>query len=254
MAILNFKMAENFSNNLPTLELFVPILNEEEELEGNVTRLLTHFKSLFDISISPLSKVVVVDNGSTDNSVAIMLKLLPLNPSLGLVTTSVRGKGHAVKIGFLQSEADLVGFVDLDLSPDITRIASFVDEIVKNKYDYVIASRYMPGSIVSRGWLRSFTSRVYRLIFKYYLGLRVSDANCGLKIGKREELNLAFTNVESKGWFFDVELLHYVMKNRLAVKEMPITWVDDDDSRVKILRATLETLDLIIKFKKRITK
>lgn len=241
-------------NHLPTLELFVPILNEEDELEGNIIRLLNHFKTLFDSSISPLSKVIVVDNGSTDNSVAIMLKLLSLNPSLGLVTTSIRGKGHAVKIGFLQSEADLVGFVDLDLSPDITRIASFVDEIVSNNYDFVIASRYLPGSIVSRAWLRSFTSRVYRIIFKYYLGLRVSDANCGLKIGKRKELNLAFNKVESKGWFFDVELLHYVMQNRLAVKEMPITWVDDDDSRVKLVSATLETLDLIFKFKKRISK
>lgn len=242
------------NSHLPTLELFVPILNEEDELEDNIIRLLNHFKTLFDNSISPLSKVVVVDNGSTDNSVAIMLKLLSLNPSLGLVTTSIRGKGHAVKIGFLQSEADLVGFVDLDLSPDITRIASFVDEIVDKNYDFVIASRYMPGSIVSRGWLRSFTSRVYRIIFKYYLGLRVSDANCGLKIGKRKELNLAFNKVESKGWFFDVELLHYAMKNRLAVKEMPITWVDDDDSRVNLVRATLETLDLILKFKKRISK
>ena len=253
MVTSNFKMIDK-SRHLPTLELFVPILNEEDELEGNIIRLLNYFKTLFDNSISPLSKVVVVDNGSTDNSVAIMLKLLSVHPSLGLVTTSTRGKGHAVKIGFLQSEADLVGFVDLDLSPDITRIASFVDEIVYNSYDFVIASRYMPGSVVSRGWLRSFTSRVYRIIFKYYLGLRVSDANCGLKIGKRKELNLAFSKVESKGWFFDVELLHYVMKNRLAVKEMPITWVDDDDSRVKIARATLETLDLIIKFKKRITK
>jgi len=238
---------------LPTFELFVPILNEEAELEENLDKLLAYFKTLFGTVISKESKVIVVDNGSTDNSVAIMLKLLAVDPALGLVTTSMKGKGNAIKMGFSNSPADLVGFVDLDLSPDITRIESFIIEIQDNDADFVIASRYLPGSIVKRGWLRSFTSRVHRLIFKYYLGLKVSDANCGLKIGKKDLINDSFRSVESKGWFFDVELLHYALENGLKVKEMPITWVDDNDSRVNLLPATFETLSLVIKFKKRIT-
>ena len=243
----------SIKNEPPILDLFVPILNEEAELEENLTRLVSYYKTLFGIFISPLSKIVVVDNGSTDSSIQIMLRLITLEPVLGLTTTSVRGKGYAVKLGFSQSHAEYVGFIDLDLSPDFTRISTFVTELSSPKVDFVIASRYLPGSFVKRGWLRSFTSRVYKLIFKYYLGLRVSDANCGLKIGKRKPLNATFEKVESRGWFFDVELLHYALSDGLIIKELPITWIDDDDSRVEIISATIETLKTIYKFKEKIT-
>ena len=117
-------------------------------------------------------------------------------------------------------------------------------------FDILIGSRLLKDSkVYGRSFKRDFISKTYSLIFRIILGTKFKDAQCGFKIAKRESIQDILKNVKDNGWFFDTELLYKSEKYGLSIKEIPVIWRDDRDSKVKILSTIIKDLIGLLRIK-----
>ena len=154
-----------------------------------------------------------------------------------------RGRGRALKRTWMESDADMMAYMDLDLSSDLNDFPALVDAVHSQGYDVAIGSRLLPGStVVGRSLKRETISRCYSLTFRGLFLTGFRDAQCGFKLLSRRAVREVVPLVQDTGWFFDTELLILAEKNGYAIKELPITWTDDPDSRVKIVSTAYHDL------------
>ena len=219
-----------------TFDITIPVLNEEETLEKNVKILhqfiFQHFpdKSQWQI--------VIADNGSTDKTEEIARGLSKEIPEVKLVKVPKRGVGLALKTSWGQSNADIVGYMDLDLATDLSHFSEAYQAIDEKGYDFVYASRlHRKSEVINRTFKRELSSRVFNFLLKMYLGVRFSDGMCGFKFLKRATFQqLHEKGAKNDGWFFSTELL--TVGEWLGVKtyELPVKWTDDaGSSKVKVI-------------------
>ena len=216
-----------------SLDMVIPVLNEETDLASSVNRLRDFMSDRFD---DYRWRVVVADNGSTDSTPEIGRRLSGEDERIGYVRLEQRGRGRALSQAWRESEADIVGYMDVDLSTDLGALLPLVEAIRSDGYDLAVGSRFRPGSrVIGRSLGREFISRAYSALFRsmFFTGFR--DAQCGFKAVSRRVVDEVVPLVRDKGWFFDSELLILAEKNGYRVKEVPITWTDDPDSRVRIV-------------------
>ena len=153
------------------------------------------------------------------------------------------GKGQALKNAWLTSSANIYGYMDSDLSTDIEILPEFINKIVNENYDIVIASRLIKGSnVIGRSLKREIISRAYSKIFRTILSVNFYDAQCGFKFAKKEAILKVIDDCKDKEWFFDTEILYKAEKNNLSICEVPVTWVDDRDSSVNIISTIINDL------------
>lgn len=218
-----------------TFDVTIPVLNEAETLEQQVLKLHAFLKKNYP---KPGQwRIVIADNGSTDDTFAIAERLHVLHPDILPIKVPKRGVGLALKTSWGQSQADIVGYMDLDLATDLPHFLEAYDAIANDGYDLVYGTRLHPKSkVIGRTLKREITSRVFNFLLKTYLGVRFSDGMCGFKWLKREvypPLNAA--GAISDGWFFSTELLTIAEWKHLKMLELPVQWTDDvTSSRVKI--------------------
>jgi hypothetical protein len=143
---------------------------------------------------------------------------------------------------WLQSSADAVCYMDVDLSTDLDFLAPLVRAVLEEGYDIATGSRLLPESRTSRSLTRQVISRVYNWVVKLALGTRFSDAQCGFKALRRSAVEAIVPQVRDQSWFFDTELLTLAEKQGLRIADIPVRWVEDDDSRVKIIRTAWDDL------------
>lgn len=235
-----------------TFEVTIPVLNEEACLEKQVLLLRDFLRQNFPAN--GLWKIVIADNGSTDRTPEIAESLCRNFEEIKLVKVPKRGVGLALKISWTQSEADIVGYMDLDLATDLAHFKTVMDVLVRQNYDLVYATRLHRDSVViGRSLKREITSRVFNLILKIYLGVRFSDGMCGFKFLKKQHLQkLMAAGAVSDGWFFSTELLTTAEWGGLKIFELPVKWTDDaENSKVKIIPLALEYLRAMRVLKKR---
>jgi hypothetical protein len=132
--------------------------------------------------------------------------------------------------------------MDIDLSTDLAALGPLVDAIAEGGADIAIGSRLAPDSQVTRSVRREVISHVYNLIARGMLRYAVKDAQCGFKAVTRQVAQTVVPNVEDNGWFFDTELLALAWRRGLRIAELPVRWVEDDDSRVRIVNTALDDL------------
>ncbi len=222
----------------PTVELVVPVLNEAHVLEQSVERLRAFLHGEFPFKAT----ILVADNGSRDGTADVAARLAERHPDVAMLTLEQRGRGRALRKAWLASAADVVAYTDVDLSTDLATLEPMVRAIHEEGYDVAIGSRLLPESDVVRGPKREFISRAYNLILKLVLRVGFSDAQCGFKAVSREAVRVLVPMVEDQAWFFDTELLVRAERLGWRVKDVPARWVDDDDSRVKIVPTAWEDL------------
>ena len=132
--------------------------------------------------------------------------------------------------------------MDVDLSTDLDALLPLVAPLVSGHSDVAIGSRLAPGSHVARHPKRELISRSYNLILRTLLATRVRDAQCGFKAVRASVARRLLPAVEDDGWFFDTELLLLAERNGLRIHEVPVDWIDDVDSRVKVVSTAIGDL------------
>ncbi len=221
----------NNVKNRPLVELVVPTLNEAHTLERSVETIRRYLHEEFPYP----AQILVADNGSQDGTGDIGDRLARRYEDVGCLRLNQRGRGRALREAWSQSRADIVAYTDVDISTELPALEKICRAIHEDGYHLGTGSRLLPDSDVTRGPKREFISRSYNLFVKLVLGTRFSDAQCGFKAVSREVVHKIIPQIEDNGWFFDTELLVLAEKQGFRIKDVPVRWVDDDDSRVRIV-------------------
>ena len=219
-----------------TFDITIPVLNEEATLDANVRALHAFVKEHFPQENQ--WRIVIADNGSTDRTLEIAQALAAEIPEVTYVKVPRRGVGLALKTSWGQSQADIVGYMDLDLATDLPHFLEAYRAIAEEDYDLVYATRLHPRSrVIGRTLKREIASHVFNGLLKLYLGVRFSDGMCGFKFLKRSVYpTLQEAGAQNDGWFFSTELLVTAEWHKLKIYELPVQWTDDvSSSRVQIL-------------------
>ncbi len=217
----------------PTVEITIPVYNEEKELEDNI-------KKLADFCSKNLSKydwtITVADNASSDNTPIIAANLSKNNPRIHLFRLEEKGRGRAVKRAWSNSEADFCVYMDLDLSTDLKHLPNIL-KALEDGYDIAIGSRLAKGAKVEgRTMLREITSRTLNFFFiQFWFRTHFTDAQCGFKAVTKKVVRELIPKVKDNDWFFDGELLIIGEKSGYKIFEEPVHWVDNPGSTVRLV-------------------
>jgi glycosyltransferase involved in cell wall biosynthesis len=222
----------------PAVEIAIPVHNEERALERSVRRL-----HAFCAESLPWSfRIVIADNASEDGTRTIGERLAAELDAVAYLRLSEKGRGRALRRVWSRSDADVIAYMDVDLSTGLEGLLPLVAPLVSGHSDLAIGTRLARGSRVVRGPKRELISRTYNRLLRLTLRSRFSDAQCGFKAGRASVVKALLPQVEDQAWFFDTELLVLAERSGLRIHEVPVDWVDDPDSRVDILRTALEDL------------
>jgi len=214
------------------VDILLPVYNEQHVLEKSVTAL----RDFLQKNLSDFNWVISIgDNASTDNTLAVARQLAARYPDVRALHLDRKGRGRMVKYAWNNSEAQILCYMDIDLSTDLLALPPLVRAIADGN-DVAIGSRQYKGSVVERSLKREVISQGYIYILKILLGFPYTDAQCGFKAMSKKAVNELFPLIVDDEWFFDTELLFLAYKRGYQVKELPVRWIEDTDSRVKILR------------------
>lgn len=232
---------EPAAGTLPRLRVdaVIPVYNEEHVLAGSINTLrafLAQHMAGYDW------RVVVADNASIDHTLDVAKGLAEQHPGeVEWVHLDQKGRGRALRYAWLHSDADILSYMDVDLSTDIAFYPELIQAIV-NGYDVATGSRLMAGSQTNRSPKREFISRSYNVLTKLSHFTRIQDMQCGFKAISRRAAQELVPLVQNNEWFFDTELLLLAEKFGYRVKEFPVRWVEDPDTRVKIVKTAMEDI------------
>jgi Glycosyl transferase family 2 len=220
------------------VEIVVPVYNEQQDLAVSIARLHSYLSHNF-----PLSWLITVaDNASTDSTWAIACRLARELDRVRALHLAQKGRGRALRTAWLQSNASVVAYMDVDLSTDLDALLPLVAPLITGHSDVAIGSRLARGARVVRGPKREFISRSYNLILRATLHNSFSDAQCGFKAMRAEPARRLLPLVEDNAWFFDTELLVLAERSGLRLHEVAVDWVDDPRSTVDIVRTARDDL------------
>lgn len=225
----------------PNVDVVIPVLNEEHSLPGCLDTLLGFLPSALP---DWAARVVVADNGSTDGTRAVAERYAAAHPGRVAVThLPVRGRGRALRQAWGESSADVVCYMDVDLSTGLDALPTLVRSVGPGGgFHLATGSRLARGARTRRSFKREVISRVYNLLIKALMWTRFSDAQCGFKALSRDAARVLVPVVVDQAWFFDTELLVIAEKRGFKVRDIPVTWHEDPDSRVRIVRTVMEDL------------
>jgi len=229
---------------MKTIDIVIPVLNEETALLLCVDTLTNYLSQ----SIDRPWTISIVDNGSSDETLLIAQGIASNDKRIRVLSLPSKGRGRALRTAWMQSRADIVCYMDVDLSTRLVALPPLLNAI-DDGYDIAIGSRLMPKSIVTRSFKRGIISRVYNLLLRSIFGLKITDAQCGFKALSKEAANRLVPLIENNNWFFDSELLITGYVNNHTIAEIPVEWVEDSDTSVKIIKTVTEDLLGILRLK-----
>jgi glycosyltransferase involved in cell wall biosynthesis len=221
-----------------SVEIAIPVHNEEKALESSISRLHDYLRTTFPYSFT----ITIADNASEDGTYAAAQRLAATLPQVRVAHLEAKGRGRALRHVWAASEAEIVAYMDVDLSTDLGAFLPLVASLLSGHSDLAIGSRLARGSRVTRGPKREIISRGYNLLLRKALNAGFSDAQCGFKAGRTEIVRALLPHVQDNAWFFDTELLILAQRSGLRIHEVPVDWIDDPDSRVDLLSTALADL------------
>jgi putative flippase GtrA len=222
------------------------VYNEEHTLETSLRRLDAELGRTFPFSY----RITVADNASIDGTLVVAQRLAAELRNVTVVHLPEKGRGRALRAVWTASDAEVLAYMDVDLSTDLAGLLPLIAPLVSGHSDLAIGTRLHRGARVVRGAKREFISRTYNLILRGTLSARFSDAQCGFKAIRREVAQTLLPHVQDAGWFFDTELLVLAERAGLRIHEVPVDWVDDPDSRVDIVATAIADLQGIARLTK----
>jgi glycosyltransferase involved in cell wall biosynthesis len=230
------------------LNVTVPVLNEAACLVPNIRQLASFLARLPGVS----AEIVIADNGSTDATLCLAHSLTRELPNVRVIHLGERGRGRALKHAWRSSRADILSYMDADLSTDLNVIPAMLDSLLSGRCDLAIASRLLNPESTSRSLKRELISRTYAGIVRALFAARFSDPQCGFKFIRREALQSLLPLVRDDAWFFDTELLVLAQRRGWRIVDFPAAWVERKESRVKLLPTILGDLRGLISLRRRL--
>lgn len=222
------------------VDIVIPVYNEERDLGPSVAKLRE-----FMLSNCPYRwRIMVADNASKDRTLEIARELAARFPDqVTYIHLDAKGRGRALKAAWQASDADVVSYMDVDLSTNLRHFLPMIEPLMEGKYHVATGSRLMPGARVKRQLKREVVSRIYNLIVLFmFPRRRFYDAQCGFKAVSRKIVQELIPYIKDNAWFFDSELLLRAEQNGYRVWEVPVEWIEDMDTRVKIVSTAIEDL------------
>ncbi|WP_296102903.1 glycosyltransferase [uncultured Corynebacterium sp.] len=221
-----------------TVEIVIPVYNEAASLPKSVTHLVENLSGLVPFT----TVVTIADNASVDDTWAVAGELERRLPSVRRVHLDQKGRGRMLKKVWLESECDVVAYMDVDLSTDLHALLPLLAPLVSDHSDIAIGSRLARSANVVRGPKREFISRTYNHMLRFMMSAHFSDAQCGFKAMRTDVARAILPHVEDPNWFFDTEVLLLAEKAGYRIHEVPVDWTDDPDSRVNVVETALQDL------------
>ncbi len=212
------------------IEIVIPVHNEERELAGCVQVLHTYLREHLPFPAT----ITIADNASTDATPQVARALADALPGVRVLRLEDKGRGRALRAAWSASDADVVAYLDVDLSTGLDALLPLVAPLVNGHSDLAIGSRLAPGARTVRGTKRELISRGYNALVQLLHCASFSDAQCGFKAARAEVIRPLLAVTIDDDWFFDTELLLLAEHNGLRIHEVPVDWVEDLDSRVAL--------------------
>jgi len=225
-----------------SLSVIIPAYNEASRLGGSLRAIVSYLREH-----APDSEIIVVDDGSRDNTAALAREILE---DSGPIRTSVisyksnLGKGRAVRLGLLAARSDVALFSDADLSTPIAEAPKLVDPIVRGEYDLTFGSRALERSLIGvhQPWRREQGGRIFNLVVRLATGLPFWDTQCGFKAFRMSVFRPLVEAATVDRFGFDVELLYLAYRAGLRLKEIPVRWDHNDDSKLSVLSDSFKAI------------
>ena len=193
---------------------------------------------------------MIADNGSTDATLDIAQRLSRELQNVSYIRLDKRGRGRALKRAWTESKADIVAFMDVDLSTELEALPGLIRAVDVEGYEIAMGSRLAKGAVVTRrSFRRELLSRVYSLTTRAIFQCGFRDAQCGFKAVTRRVADEVVPLVENTGWYFDTELLIIAEKNGYPIRELPVKWTDDLDSRVNVAATAVEDIKGLLRMR-----
>lgn len=216
----------------PTVEITVPVYNEEKELQEHIERLSAFCNKQmqnYDWNIT------IADNASSDNTPIIAATLAKRDSHVKFFRLEEKGRGRAIKRVWSESDAKYCSYMDLDLSTDLVHLPKII-QALQNNADIAIGSRLAKGAKVEgRTMLREIISRTLNFLFiQAFFHTHFTDAQCGFKAVTRDIVENLIPYVLDNDWFFDGEMLILAEKSGYKIYEEPVHWVDNPGSTVRL--------------------
>jgi glycosyltransferase involved in cell wall biosynthesis len=224
----------------PELSIVVPAYNESSRIENALERILSCVQER-----EWTAEVLVVDDGSTDNTASIVQQWMKKHSNLHLIQNpGNRGKGYSVRNGLLQAAGEIVMFTDADLSAPMEEAERLLTAI-RDGADVAIGSRWLDRArqTIHQPLYRQFFGRCFNWITRTVMGLPFKDTQCGFKAFKRSAAQVIFRLQTIERWGFDPEILFIARKLGYEIREVPVTWGHDERSRISYLKDGLKMLE-----------
>ena len=224
------------SSEIP-IDLVLPVYNEAHVLEGSV-RALIEASSNWNFPW----RILIMDNASIDGTDEVGKRLESQLDCVRFVRLPIKGRGHALRWAWTETDATFSLYMDIDLSTDIAAIPLAVAAL-QSGADLVTGSRLDPESRVTRSFKRELLSRVYNLLVRLFFWSRTfRDAQCGFKGLRLSSMRPVLARVQNNHWFFDTELMLITDYAGFDLRSIPVAWIEDEDSRVNIVQYVMENL------------
>jgi len=224
------------------LSIIIPAYNEEYRITDTV---LDIYRTM---SAQPFDyEILVVNDGSSDNTVAVVESLAKRIPNLSLINNHEnRGKGWVIKQGMLKVTGNFRLFMDADNSTRVEEVIKMLPHLRQGTH-VVVGSRCLPGSkiVIEQPLLRVFLGFVFRTITHMIVPIGVNDSQCGFKVFTEKSAQVIFPEQTIYHWSFDVEILAIAKKKKLKIKEMPVSWRNNKESHMNFLAMVRSFFEII---------
>lgn len=228
--------------NTPFLSIIIPAHNEANRLPRTLEQIFKYLKAQ-----NYSSEVVVVENGSSDNTLELATQFIKDHSNLVVIQEHQKGKGNAVRRGMLVARGEYRFICDADLSMPIEDLAKFLPP-VSGDFDVAIGSREAPGAIrYNEPPYRHIGGRAINLAIRFFILPGLQDTQCGFKCFRAETTQMLFEQQTQMGWSFDIELLYLARRKKLRIREIPIHWYFDTGSKVNAIRDALRMISDIFR-------
>lgn len=221
----------------PFLSIIIPAHNEESRLPRTLGQVIAFLEKQ-----TYTTEIIIVENNSVDRTLELAREFEKQHSNVIVIHEEKRGKGNAVQRGMLAACGEYRFICDADLSMPIEELQKFIPPLL-NDFDLAIASREAPGAIrYNEPTYRHWGGRAINLAIRLLILPGINDTQCGFKCFRDDVAEILFRQQTLMGWSFDIELLYLARRKKMRIKEIPIQWYFDADSKIRAVKDALKML------------